>query len=208
MTVRTENVGDAVYQAATPAETIAHEMGAAGFGDPSPTGFYNSTINYGQTWEHPIDYYTLAKYLSKLDPEDVRRIIEILEINARSLEDHIDVAYLKTSGGTVYGPTTLAGSTYILGNISIQNVPLQTFLAPTGMIIAWGASSATQPDYDAVPGYLLCDGAEYSSSEYANLYYVIGDTYGSSGAGLFNVPNLLAEYAPYNNTAGWYFIKT
>ena len=208
MTIRIDNVGDSTYQTATPAETIAHEMGVTSFGAASPTGYYNSTINYAQTWEHPIDYYTLAKYLSKLDVEDVRRIIEILEINARSLEDHIDVAYLKTSGGTVYGQTTLVGDTSLLGNVSIKGMPLQTYLPPAGIIIAWGGTSAVQPNFDALPGYLLCDGAEYSATSYANLYAAIGTTYGSSGVGLFKVPNLLSEYAPYNNSDGWYFIKT
>lgn len=208
MTVRTNTVGVYTLEQATAEETQAHNMGASDFGGPSPTGIYTSEIKYEQTWEHPVDYYTLAKYLSRLDPDDVRRLIEVFELNARSLEDHLDVAYLKTSGGTMYGGTTFANDVNLLGNILIQNTPLQTFLVPSGMIMAWGANGATTPAYNAVPGYLLCDGAEYSATEYANLYYAIGDTYGSSGAGFFNVPDLSTEVAPANNTDGWYFIKT
>jgi len=38
--------------------------------------------------------------------------------------------------------------------------------------------------------WLLCDGSEYDVDDYPNLYAVIGDTYGSSGSGLFKVPDL------------------
>lgn len=53
---------------------------------------------------------------------------------------------------------------------------------PTGTISAFGGTSA--PD-----GYLLCDGASYSTSEYGDLFAVIGSRYGGSG-GSFNVPDL------------------
>jgi microcystin-dependent protein len=63
--------------------------------------------------------------------------------------------------------------------------PIQTQLntnTPTGMISIH--SAATAPT-----GWLLCDGTSYSTTTYANLYGVIGYTFGGSGAN-FNVPNL------------------
>jgi hypothetical protein len=53
---------------------------------------------------------------------------------------------------------------------------------PTGMISIH--SAATAPT-----GWLLCDGTSYSTTTYANLYGVIGYTFGGSGAN-FSVPNL------------------
>ena len=38
-------------------------------------------------------------------------------------------------------------------------------------------------------GYLLCDGAEYSTNDYARLYAVIGSTFGSASDGCFKVPD-------------------
>jgi microcystin-dependent protein len=52
----------------------------------------------------------------------------------------------------------------------------------TGLIIPWGASSVPS-------GFLECNGASVSTSTYADLFAVIGYTYGGSGAN-FNVPDL------------------
>jgi len=53
----------------------------------------------------------------------------------------------------------------------------------TGTIIPW--ATATAPS-----GYLPCDGAAVSRSTYANLFAVIGTTYGSGdGSTTFNVPD-------------------
>jgi len=63
--------------------------------------------------------------------------------------------------------------------------PIQTQLntnTPTGMISIH--SAATAPT-----GWLLCDGTSYSTTTYANLYGVIGYTFGGSGSA-FAVPNL------------------
>jgi len=54
---------------------------------------------------------------------------------------------------------------------------------PAGTIIVHGSATAPQ-------GYLLCDGASKSASQFARLYAVIGTTYGGSG-GNFNLPNLV-----------------
>lgn len=54
---------------------------------------------------------------------------------------------------------------------------------PTGTILPCGQSGA-------LPMTLLCDGAAVSRTTYANLFAVIGTTYGSGdGSTTFNVPN-------------------
>jgi len=53
----------------------------------------------------------------------------------------------------------------------------------TGTIIPWATASTPS-------GYLACNGAAVSRSTYANLFTVIGTTYGSGdGSTTFNVPN-------------------
>lgn len=47
---------------------------------------------------------------------------------------------------------------------------------------------------DLPSGYLICDGAELSQSEYASLYAVVGDQFGTANAGFFKLPNLLARF--------------
>lgn len=54
---------------------------------------------------------------------------------------------------------------------------------PVGMMFPYG--EATAPD-----GYLLCDGSSYSTTDYPELFAVIGYLYGGSG-GSFFVPNIL-----------------
>jgi microcystin-dependent protein len=56
------------------------------------------------------------------------------------------------------------------------------FVSPVGSVIAFAGSTA--PD-----GWLLCDGSNYSSANYPDLYAVIGTSFGSTG-GYFHVPDL------------------
>jgi microcystin-dependent protein len=51
----------------------------------------------------------------------------------------------------------------------------------TGLIIPWGSASVPS-------GFLECNGQSVSTSTYANLFAVIGYTYGGAGAS-FNVPD-------------------
>lgn len=64
--------------------------------------------------------------------------------------------------------------------------PTSGAIIPTGAIWMFGMS--TMPT-----GWLLCDGASYSTTTYANLFAAIGYTYGGSGAS-FNVPNLTDRF--------------
>ena len=56
-------------------------------------------------------------------------------------------------------------------------------LVNTGVILPWGTA--------AVPtGFLECNGQAVSQSTYADLYAIIGTTYGDPGGGNFNLPDL------------------
>ena len=59
---------------------------------------------------------------------------------------------------------------------------------PSGSVTAFAGSSAPS-------GYLLCDGSQQSRTTYADLYAVIGDTYGpGDGSTTFNLPDLRGEF--------------
>lgn len=54
----------------------------------------------------------------------------------------------------------------------------------TGKIVVWTSNSISS-------GYLLCNGQAVSRTTYANLYKIIGTTYGSGdGSTTFNLPNM------------------
>lgn len=60
----------------------------------------------------------------------------------------------------------------------------KTVSAPTGLIASFGGSTA--PD-----GWLVCDGSAVSRTDYADLFAVIGTTYGSGdGNSTFNLPDI------------------
>ena len=54
---------------------------------------------------------------------------------------------------------------------------------PTATIVPWSDSSVPS-------GFLECNGQAVSQSTYANLFAIIGTTYGDPGGGNFNVPDL------------------
>jgi microcystin-dependent protein len=142
------------------------------------------------TWEHPISWDSLEKYFKGALNKDTRKVFNMLLENSKSLEDHLDTAYLKNSGGTVAGSTTFTGSVTLPGTISLGGTLISTLsFPPTGSIMPYAGSAAP-------PGWLLCDGTPYSTTTYAALFTVCGSTYNTSAgqsaptAGNFRVPNL------------------
>ena len=69
-------------------------------------------------------------------------------------------------------------------------------MIPVGIVQAF--AGATTPE-----GWLLCDGSAVSRTDYANLYSVIGDTYGAGdGSTTFNLPNLTDKFIEGSSTSG------
>ena len=69
---------------------------------------------------------------------------------------------------------------------------------PTGFIGEWSAN--TIPD-----GWLLCDGSAISRTDYADLFAVIGTTWGDGdGSTTFNLPNSIGRFAEGASNAGSY----
>ncbi len=81
---------------------------------------------------------------------------------------------IETSGGIKFADGTTLNSAAVSSSSS----------APTGVINQFAGS--VSPD-----GWLIADGSAVSRTIYADLYYVIGETYGSGdGTTTFNLPNL------------------
>lgn len=71
----------------------------------------------------------------------------------------------------------------------------QTNLNPTGAVIMYGAGTAPT-------GWLKCDGTAVSRTTYANLFAVIGTSYGvGDGSTTFNLPNFTSVF-PRGSTPG------
>lgn len=69
-------------------------------------------------------------------------------------------------------------------------------MIPCGIVQAFAGT--TTPE-----GWLLCDGSAISRTDYAELYSVIGDTYGDGdGSTTFNLPNLIDKFVEGSATAG------
>lgn len=65
----------------------------------------------------------------------------------------------------------------------------------TGMVSFYPVLKRDEDENIQVPnGWLVCDGSEYSVSEYPRLAAVLGSTYGGSGDATFAVPNLIGKY--------------
>jgi len=105
----------------------------------------------------------------------------VIDSNGLKLESGADVNEFSTDG-TLAGnsddaiPTEKAVKTYVDNRL------------PCGTIAMYGASSASS-------GWLLCDGSSLlRTGTYADLFAVIGTTFGSADGTHFNVPNMKGNF--------------
>ena len=97
------------------------------------------------------------------------------------------------SSGTNIFPTSLATLTtaQVLTNkdlTSLTNTFAVSAKNPSGALLAYGGSSAPT-------GWLLCDGTAVNRTTYADLFAVIGTTYGvGDGSTTFNLPALRSRF--------------
>lgn len=108
--------------------------------------------------------------------------------------------YLPLSGGTLTGdvlgvtPPNGDNSKKLANTEFIQ--ALASILVPVGCVQAFAGTTIPT-------GWLLCDGSAVSRTTYANLFAVIGTTYGAGDESTtFNVPNLVDKFVEGSATAG------
>jgi microcystin-dependent protein len=90
---------------------------------------------------------------------------------------------LKYDSGLSYNATS---DTLTTTNLIVGTKTITTDGNPVGTILIW--STLTAPT-----NYLWCDGSSYSTTTYAELFAIIGYTYGGSG-GNFNVPEMRGRF--------------
>jgi microcystin-dependent protein len=196
MTVRSQSLpGGTSFSTASPTP-VTTETGTGTTSTSTwssyPVGNYQAPTAYNIAWENPIPLSSLFKNLASIPVKDAKRIVNVFEENAKSLEDHLDSGYLKVSGGTIGGATTFASTVNLYGGVNLGPQSLYSMLPPVGSIMPYAGTGAPL-------GWLVCDGTAYIATTYASLYNVIGSTYDTSTglsappAGYFRVPNLKAR---------------
>jgi len=136
---------------------------------------------------------SLAYDLANLQPADANPV----ESNFTRLEQHTNQEVIERDGSVAMRqPLRLAGDPVA----PLDAAPKQYVdqVLPIGIIMPFGAN--------VVPGggkWLLCDGAEYQSADYPDLFAVIGTNYvaGTPSTGRFNVPQLMDNRFPMGTTS-------
>ena len=82
---------------------------------------------------------------------------------------------------------TITGSNIANATITSANLASDVGTVPTGVISAFGGTSAPN-------GYLMCDGTSYLRSSYLTLFGVIGTAFGAIDSTHFNVPDLRGRF--------------
>lgn len=104
---------------------------------------------------------------------------------------------INTTTTQVTAPTEDTTSSTQIDTVGARNTKINSILQelmPSGVILPFGGSSAPT-------GFLICDGSAVSRTDYADLFDVIGTTYGSGdGSTTFNLPNLSTAVLPSSST--------
>lgn len=103
-------------------------------------------------------------------------------VKVKSSEDGYEVESLDDSLDRMTGAPS--ANDFIYHNGTSWGKKSITEIMPSGVIFPYGAATAPT-------GFLLCDGTAISRTEHADLFSIIGTTYGSGdGSTTFNVPNI------------------
>jgi len=114
-----------------------------------------------------------------------------VEWNFNTVETHVDTQLINIDGTVAMAaPLTLVGGNPTNDTDAANKAYVDSVLPP-GVIMDFGAAT---PPAGMVGAWLVCDGAIYTSIDYADLYGVIGGTFDepgdSFGGNQFRVPNL------------------
>jgi microcystin-dependent protein len=109
---------------------------------------------------------------------DTALYLEVVEVSARpSANNYTIVRAQQSTTNVAHNTDDNVGLFWTKGNAD------ELLLSTPGVIFPYAGSSAPA-------GYLLCDGASLVRTSYADLFAIIGTTYGSADASHFTLPNL------------------
>ena len=179
--------------------------------DVLPAGVTSDMIQQGQTWfvENTSTAYRLSLYVGEISVSTINGITVSGQptigqaLTAISISGATWTTISGLPGPTVSGYIlALSGTTptwtvqYPIGTVGqvltlSGTAPSPQWMTPT---VSPGVPTGTLLDFAGpavnVPtGYLICDGASYSTTTYSSLFAAIAYTWGGSGA-TFNVPDL------------------
>ena len=130
-----------------------------------------ATVNTATSTDQAVTPGTLATGIANYLPDASESVKGVVEI-ATSTE-----VAAGTDNGKAISP---AGFKQSINNLGITN--------PAGSILMFGGT-------DAPTGFLLCDGSAVDRSTFADLFAVIGETFGAGDTSTtFNVPDLRGEF--------------
>lgn len=163
-------------------EADPHQLIAEGIINADVGGFY---INKAGIYTANDELFAVAKLPRTYKPKLAEGSAKDITIRFIMQVDNANDITLKVDNNVV-----LATRNWVISNFAAKNHNHDERYAkkdevndgtPIGAYLAWSSQ-------DKIPaGYLLCDGRSLKKSEYAELFAVIGYTYGGSGEN-FNIP--------------------
>lgn len=139
------------------------------------TGFYGST---------ELDQYVIDENLT--DQSYVTNAIDTAR--SGSIKQDRDQALSEYAVKTISNSDGNIGVTNTSGDVELSYTGPDPVAAPTGSMVMWCGLSSNLPD-----GWALCDGSSIDSTSdatFADLFAVIGTSFGGSGAASFNLPDM------------------
>lgn len=164
--------------------TTRHAFGAA-LGTPGTPATVNTIATAG-TAAMPAR----SDHVHTLDPNIAG---DGLSISSNALTVNTDDATIQKVGDALQVVSGGITATHLAAEAVTRPIIVVTERIPIGSINPFGGSAAPT-------GWLLCDGTSYSTSTYADLFNVVGYTYGGTGPS-FLVPNLKGR-APVGRDSG------
>tara|TARA_Y100000768_G_scaffold387120_1_gene377341 strand:+ start:516 stop:1619 length:1104 start_codon:yes stop_codon:yes gene_type:complete len=161
--------------------------------------FYNDPqwiefgIGNGSTTYTRVDSTTVTIGANVIEQYHAGRRVKIVDGTSTTIYGTITSSNFNSPNTTIVmsfddGASIGSGTitSFKIGAVSATNTSSPTNVA-TGGIIMWTAS--TLPD-----GWLLADGSLVNKSDYAGLFSILGDTYGTATSTQFYLPNLTDKF--------------
>lgn len=113
--------------------------------------------------------------------------------NNTTATNNATTATNQASGGTETRPKN-AYVNYFIRYAARAAIKGDANKLPSGTILDFGGTTSVLP-----PGFFICDGSSLLRTDYADLFAVIGTSWGSSSATTFNLPDLRGRFTRMQN---------